>query len=412
MRKTILCILILSAAALIMLSSCASVPEGGGETDLNVLVSDACFEIVVKKSDKDSLSYEKELPWELVPFNIRNDEYYSIGTAFAVSKTELLTAFHVIELNRSSLILKDYFIRDKDNNVYEIDEIKAFNQAKDYVKFTAVDKEFDKWFSLENEYVMNSIVFSAGNAYGEGIILREGNLIGTIPEAENGKWDFLKSSSDVNSGNSGGPLLNEDGRVIAIVSMKKDNIAYSLPVAEIEKDEADKGFFHQRMRFKFDLFPEKTEIEDFDRTVKLPGNYKEIKKYYSNEYEKYSTLKMDQLFKEKHEEIFPEGLSSKKALHENAAGRMPQVVFKDKSDLKWKISSLKTSQSILHDKGVLIYGQVLNKTYLMNLEKPENLSISELNANPELIMDLILEGINIPKKNCKSGYTNYFTWKS
>ena len=398
MRKTFFSILILSAAALIMLNSCASVPAGGGdgETNLNKLVSDACFEIVVKKSDIDSLTYEKELPWELVPFNIRNDKYYSIGTAFAVSKTELLTAFHVLELNRSSLILKDYFIRDKNNNVYEIDQIKAFNQAKDYVKFTAADKEFDKWFSLENEYVLNASVYSAGNAYGEGIILREGSLIGTIPEAENGKWDFLKSSSDVNSGNSGGPLLNADGKVIAIVTMKKDNIAYSLPVAEIETDGA--GIFHQRMRFKFDLFPEKTEIEDFDRTVKLPRNYKEIKKYYSDEYEKYSSSKMDQLFKEKHDEIFPEGLSSKKALHENAAGRMPQVVYKDKSDLKWKISSLKTSQSILHDKGVLTYGQVLNKTYLMNLEKPETLSIAELNSNPEIIMDLILEGINIPRK--------------
>ena len=399
MKKTVIGIIL--AAAVLLINSCASSPESTAENkafDLNTLVSDACFEIVVKKAENDSLTYEKELPWELVPFNIRNDKFYSIGTAFAVSEKELLTAFHVLELNRSSLVLQDYYIRDKEGNVFEIDKIEAFNQAKDYVKFTVRNRKFSKWFNLENEYVMNSVVYSAGNAYGEGIILREGSLIGTIPESENGKWVFLKSSSDVNSGNSGGPLLNEEGKVIAIVTMKKDNIAYSLPVAELENDAKNRGFFHQRMRFKFDLFPEKTEIENFDITVDLPAGYRDLKKYYSDEYEKYSLSRMDNLFDREKEEIFPYGLSSKAALQDNAAGRMPQVVYKDNSDLKWKISNLKTNQSYLHDKGVLLYGQVLSKTYLMNLEKPETMPLSELNSSPEAVMDLILEGINIPRK--------------
>ena len=399
MKKTVIGIIL--TAAVLFINSCASVSESSGEAqsyNLNTLVSDACFEVVVKKAENDSLTYEKDLPWDLVPFNIRNDKYYSIGTAFAVSKTELLTAFHVLELNRSSMVLQDYYIRDKEGNVFEINRIEAFNQAKDYVKFTVKNRTFSKWFSLENEYVMNSVVYSAGNAYGEGIILREGSLIGTIPESENGKWVFLKSSSDVNSGNSGGPLLNAEGKVIAIVTMKKDNIAYSLPVAELANDEKNKGYFHQRMRFKFDLFPEKTEIENFDITVDLPDGYKELKKDYSAEYEKYSVSRMDDLFSDEKEEIFPSGLSSKAALHDNAAGKMPQVVYKDNSDLKWKISNLKTNQSYLHDKGILLYGQVLSKTYLMNLKKPETIPLADLNSSPEAVMDLILEGINIPRK--------------
>ena len=392
---------VILSAAVLLICSCATTSEnsGGGKApDMNTLVSEACFEVVVKKAEKDSLTYEKELPWDLVPFNIRNDKYYSIGTAFAVSEKEFLTAFHVLELNRMSLILQNYYIRDKEGKVYEIDKITAFNQAKDYVKFTVSDIKIKNWFSLDNEYVMNTMVYSAGNAYGEGIILREGSLIGTIPEAENGEWVFLKSSSDVNSGNSGGPLLNADGKVIAIVTMKKDNIAYSLPVSEIEKDEKNKGYFHQRIRFKFDLFPEKTEIENLDVVLDLPENYRDIKKKYSDEYQEFSDSRMDYLFEKEKNEIFPEGMSSKTALHDNAAGRMPQVVYKDKSDLKWKISSLKTNQSYLHDKGILLYGQVLSKTYLMNLKKPETVDLSTLNSDPKVVMDMILEGINIPRK--------------
>jgi hypothetical protein len=39
-------------------------------------VAAACFEVVIKRPDetKDPLSYEKELPWDLVPFNLRNDK--------------------------------------------------------------------------------------------------------------------------------------------------------------------------------------------------------------------------------------------------------------------------------------------------------------------------------------------------
>ena len=43
-------------------------------------VFNSCYEVLIKKSTVDNLSYEKELPWELVPYNVRNDDYYSIGT--------------------------------------------------------------------------------------------------------------------------------------------------------------------------------------------------------------------------------------------------------------------------------------------------------------------------------------------
>jgi len=51
------------------------------------MISKAVFEVVVSKPIKDSLSYERPLPMKLLPFSIRTDKYYSIGTAFAVSPT-------------------------------------------------------------------------------------------------------------------------------------------------------------------------------------------------------------------------------------------------------------------------------------------------------------------------------------
>jgi hypothetical protein len=62
------------------------------------LVEEAVFEVIVQKAQDDPAIYEKELDWDLVPYAVRTDDYYSIGTAFAISGTELITAFHVINL--------------------------------------------------------------------------------------------------------------------------------------------------------------------------------------------------------------------------------------------------------------------------------------------------------------------------
>ena len=77
------------------------------------------FEVVLLKPTADSLSYEKPLPLDLIPFNERNDKYLSIGTAFAISENKFLTAAHVFFLEKKTQY-KNIYIRDKQKNVYEV----------------------------------------------------------------------------------------------------------------------------------------------------------------------------------------------------------------------------------------------------------------------------------------------------
>ena len=51
----------------------------------------------------DPLTYEKPLPLELLPFQERNDKYYSIGTAFAIGNNRYVTAAHVLQVGIDSL---------------------------------------------------------------------------------------------------------------------------------------------------------------------------------------------------------------------------------------------------------------------------------------------------------------------
>src|SRR5512133_2891349 len=199
-------------------------------------VTEASFEVVVLRPDpaKDPVSYEKDLPWDLVPFNIRNDRYISIGTAFAVSKTELVTAHHVFKPVHASMGYQTCFIRDAKQNVWEVDQILALDEQRDMIKFTVKGRTFNRWLELRPGFQVNETVFTVGNAYGEGLVIRPGEVIGTLPEPMRGAWSVLKSSAGVNPGNSGGPLVDPQGRVVGLVQGKKDNICYSLPTEELK----------------------------------------------------------------------------------------------------------------------------------------------------------------------------------
>lgn len=362
------------------------------------LIQDSCFEIVVLKPVKDSLTYEKPLPWDLIPYNIRVDKYYSIGTAFAVSEKELVTAYHVLKLDQDSLVYNRFFIRDKEQNVFELDNILLMDNDRDFVKFTVKDKTFKSWLPIKKTYELNTTVFSAGNAYGEGIVIRKGDLIGTIPENENGAWVYLKASSDVNMGNSGGPLLNAQCEVIGIIVSKKDNISYSLPINEMLNGNPAKGKIHSKTFYGFTLIQGRKDVVTYDNEIALPRDYKSVVHELSLKAHSFYVKTMDDMFSSLKEDMFPNGEKSLESLYGVTNRVFPQVVYKDDDSKKWYISDLKTSSWELENNGKLTKADIARGLFLIDLQKPDNISLKELFASPRRGFDMIFQGINIPRK--------------
>lgn len=58
---------------------------------------DATFEVVLGKPETDPLTYEKELPLELLPFTERNSKYRPVGTAFVIE--------HASEIHRRRSVI-------------------------------------------------------------------------------------------------------------------------------------------------------------------------------------------------------------------------------------------------------------------------------------------------------------------
>ena len=361
-------------------------------------VTEASFEVVVLRPDpaKDPVSYEKELPWDLVPFNIRNDRYISIGTAFAVSKTELVTAHHVFKPVHASMGYQTCFIRDAKQHVWEVDQILALDEQRDVIRFTVKGRTFDRWLDLRPGFQVNETVFTVGNAYGEGLVIRPGEVIGTLPEPMRGAWNLLKSSTGVNPGNSGGPLVDPQGRVVGLVQGKKDNICYSLPTEELKAVKANTAAFDNKISFSFALFPENSKALDRTFNLPLPRPYTELRKELATRESVFYTQSMDDLFKSLGTELFPGGEASEAAIGDIPNSADPEVIFRDKTTKTWNLSGLEYKSNELPKNGRLRYAQA-NGVYLFRIRRPDNVNLGDLLAKPKLSMDLLLKGAQVTR---------------
>jgi hypothetical protein len=357
------------------------------------LVQNAVFEVVLEKPQEDPTVYERELNWEQVPFSIRSDKYLSIGTAFAISETELLTAFHVINLGYESIAYSRYYIRDSGGNVFEVDSVTGGSNERDFLVFTVKGKTFKDYFKLEKNYKTGQPVFSIGNALGEGIVVRNGLVLGTVPEEESGRWDLLKSSADGNPGNSGGPLVTSSGDVVSLVTSLRDNILYSVP-AEVILD-------YPRTKLEYRIKPNyghlilaNNKLHIFETSVSMPDHYKSVQSQITSAYSSHYGSAMTMLFGEAPEYLT--GPNNRYLLEASLSSVFPELDFVDKNDDNWKLSGLEHKTYNLDDDGKLMYA-VISDFSVYKITKPTSTSLEKICTDPKYIMDLILQNIRMER---------------
>ena len=91
MRKASLRMFLVCAFSL----GCVLNAFAGVTPELQRAARENTFEVVMKKPEKDPVTYEKPLPLDLIPFIERTDAYRSVGTAFSLGNNTYVTAGHV-----------------------------------------------------------------------------------------------------------------------------------------------------------------------------------------------------------------------------------------------------------------------------------------------------------------------------
>src|SRR5262245_60209054 len=72
------------------------------ETEMQARVRKATFEVVMRKPAQDTITYERPLPLDQLPYTERTDKYRSVGTAFAISDGRFVSAAHVFNVGFAS----------------------------------------------------------------------------------------------------------------------------------------------------------------------------------------------------------------------------------------------------------------------------------------------------------------------
>ncbi len=93
---------------------------------------------------------------------------------------------------------------------------------------------------VENEPInVGDVVYAIGNPYGIGVTLTRGIISATGRDYGNPYLELIQTDAAVNPGNSGGALINEEGRLIGINSRIYSNtgsyagISFALPISKV-----------------------------------------------------------------------------------------------------------------------------------------------------------------------------------
>lgn len=357
----------------------------------------ATFEVVLPKPIRDSLTYERPLPMDLVPYSIRNDAYEPIGSAFALGKGRFVTAAHVLDAAIGSGRDKA-LIRGQDGAVHEIGQVLQLSLAEDFAVFATSDALDVAGLPTSTRPVIGAPVYAVGNALGEGIVIRDGLLTSQTPEDRDGAWHWLRFSAAASPGNSGGPLLDDAGRVIGVVLGKSpsENLNYGLPMDRVlEPAEVSVAKLALRGSFAVAISP-RPIVTTLDETIRLPLDYAAYAKAYHDVMKAYQATSFRR-FREQHgDSLFPAGPGSERMLTHANWGTTLQLVAQEANGQWIAQKAVNTATLALPPDGELRTGTSAGVAVL-RLVKPSAMPLETLFTDSKAFMDLVLSAYQLSR---------------
>lgn len=171
-----------------------------------------------------------------------NSDYKDIITQ---SSKSLVTIYTDVALGSGFIITKDGYIATNAHVINNSKSIKVitYDNITHDVKLIGYDSKYDiallkidgdypyLQFDNSDDVYLGERVIALGNPLGLTFSVTEGIISGVHRTDSNGLSDYLQTDAPLNPGNSGGPLLDTNGKVIGITNIKirgSDNIGFAL----------------------------------------------------------------------------------------------------------------------------------------------------------------------------------------
>jgi hypothetical protein len=361
--------------------------------ELQARVRAATFEVVIHKALADPLSYEKPLPTELIPFLIRNDAYWSLGTAFALGANSFVSAGHVMTQGVASQ-LGAMALRDAAGHIYPVERVLKYSLDRDYMVFTVSGAPSVTALEVNRAAVIDQPVFAAGNALGEGVVIRDGLYTSQTPEAQEGRWKWLRFSAAASPGNSGGPLLDGAGRVLGVVEAKSENenLNYALPIAEV-LDAPERARVESRGTISVPNL-QATAVSNMKVEFALPASYQEFARNYLGAINSTLATQRAALLQAHASEIFPRGDSAKLLGTVNVRLEQASIIAQDE-DRIWELQKPVEVQSMDVPVGGRVAVASVAGVAVLRIERPDHAADAGFYASAADFSGLLLKGFKL-----------------
>ncbi|MCP4911677.1 MAG: trypsin-like peptidase domain-containing protein [Oligoflexia bacterium] len=350
-------------------------------------------EVVVPKIESDFVIYERKLPFDKLPYKMRTDKFHSIGTAFFSDNKKLLSAAHVFALEEYSQ-WNDFHIRTPEGEVHKIKNIYRYSSYHDVIEFDleTYPKKFKPLIKSEKVEI-GDMVYAVGNAQGEGISTRGGQVANFTYEHFNGEWKFIRFSSPASPGNSGGPLVNSKGQVVGIVVLKNqsENLNYALPIGEIKNVSQKEAFFFERnMRVQDGLL---AITEDWSFKTPLPSNIVKLREASNPEKDKFYFTLLDQFKTTFRKKSFPYNSKYRESLRFQSLPTNFAYIKKSHNLSKWQLQGINMNRLPVGPGQMIYHGKAEIFPHFIILEKPEEMKLKDFYVRPELTIEAVLSSL-------------------
>lgn len=399
MRKAIATAFELSAVVLLWLLAPGIAPADAATLDgaMQSRVRAATFEVVMKKPEQDSLVYERPLPLELLPYTERTDKYISVGTAFAIGPNRYVTAAHVLRPGFATQFGAPA-LRGVDGVVHEIARIVKYGHHQDFVVLELQDRVAGPVLEVNPEPKLDQTVFAVGNALGEGIVVRDGLLTSETPEERDGRWKWIRFSAAASPGNSGGPLLDERGRVLGVVLRKSlnENLNYAVPISLVLNAPEGVARIDGEWAYWSPVIDGVRETGTMDAQIKLPLSFPDFARAVVAAESAHVDKLRNELLRKNADTLFPRGAGSTAALHSNFSIDALSIVRR-KEDGAWEyFFPQEPAMTRLENNGFVVVGQI-GTIGAVRLRRPDTTPVKQFYFDSDAYMKTLLKALPLKR---------------
>ena len=197
------------------------------ESMKRIILSFLCILLVISACGCDNEKLYNKAVGSVVALTVTNSKGSCIGTGFfALEPDIIVTCYHVVE-GATNITAKN-----NKGDIISIEGIIDYSKEKDIALLKASSKNSSVLELQANMPTPGTPAYALGSPQGLDFSFSDG----VISQIRRGKETLIQFTCPVSSGNSGGPLLAEDGKVLGIVSCQLtegQNLNFAVPSASL-----------------------------------------------------------------------------------------------------------------------------------------------------------------------------------